>query len=177
MSDSDYDPNSSGEEWSGAEDSDDDDHGVALAPAVPVSALGGAAGAADDEEDQDMQDGLMADKVRTGQTANQRDLQKRGLPPLFHSQHAVSHAATSLTIVAKPYHSGHAYGSAIGAAEGTLAEGPVTVSFGFVNPDLWNAMYASAGPSSRFKLLPSAACAQITHMHAAEEEAADVCKF
>ena len=44
MSDSDYDPNSSGEEWSGAEDSDDDDHGVALAPAVPVSALGGAAG-------------------------------------------------------------------------------------------------------------------------------------
>lgn len=178
MSDSDYDPNSSGEEWSGADDDDDNDyHSVALAPAVPVSALGGTAGAADDEEDEDMQDGLMADKVRTGQAANQRDLQKRGLPPMFHSQHAVAHATTSLTLVAKPYHIGHAYGAAIGAVEGTLAEGPVTVSFAFVNPDLWNAMYASAVPSSRFKLLPSAACAQITQMHAAEEEAADVCKF
>ena len=174
MSDSDYDPNSSGEEWSGADEMEEDEE-VKLVAAAPIAELGDNEA---DEADQEMQDGKLQDNVQTGQEQNQRDLRQRGIPPMFHPPHAVAHCTQALTCVAKPYTASHAFGAAIGREEGTLAEGPVTVSFGFVSAETWNTMYASALPSSWLTTcLTSAACVAVAQMHATDAESAEVAKF
>ncbi len=183
MSSSEYDPNSSGEEWSGAEaisDNESENEGD-FAPAISASALNNnaAAGGEDSEEEENDMDGL-TDNVQTGQQQNQRDLQKRGVPPLFHSQHAVAQRTQSLTCVAKPYGTGHACGAALvnsSSSSSCLAEGAVIVTFAFVSPETFNVMYATALPKSRLKKLPSAVCVWIASMNATAEEAADISKF